>query len=226
MRAGHVIAHGYLLQHRNLQGTSNRARKSAPLPYPHAIGHAKGAGAGARGGRPWPGGASSCGASLSTAWHTRTTRASHRIPLRFAIRAPDSAAIWWGAMAAMAAAKAEFLGQSVVTSKSGVVAHRQGALRVVSLLTKGKKAAAKATKQVKKAAPKLPSPVKKAPSPVKKAASAVRKAAATVNRPSNEELAKWYGKYRQCLDLALQFRNVSRGEVVWLQLIRALGLHL
>ena len=90
----------------------------------------------------------------------------------------------------MAAAKAEFLGQSVVASKSGVVTHRQGALRVVSLLSKGKKVAAKATKQVKKAAPK-------SAGPVKKAAGAVKKAVAKVNRPSNEELAKWYGEYRQ-----------------------------
>ncbi len=97
----------------------------------------------------------------------------------------------------MAAAKAQFLGQSVVASRSGVVAERQGALRVVSLLGKGKKAAEKATKEVKKAAPK-----------------AAKKAAAKVNRPSNEELAKWYGEYRQFTELDLEICNVSRGEVV------------
>lgn len=79
-------------------------------------------------------------------------------------------------MAAMAAAKAEFLGQSVVASKSEVVSERKGALRVVSLLGKAKKAAA---------------PAKKAAG---KAAGAVKKASVKVNVPSNEELAKWYGK--------------------------------
>ena len=96
-------------------------------------------------------------------------------------------------MAAMAAAKAEFLGQSVVASKSDVVAQKQGGLRVVSLFSKGKKAVAKATKEVKKAAPKV------AP----KAASAAKKAVAKVNRPDNEELAKWYGKYSQFSETGL-----------------------
>jgi hypothetical protein len=98
-------------------------------------------------------------------------------------------------MAAMAAAKAEFLGQSVVASKSDVVAQKQGgALRVVSLLSKGKKVA----QQVKKAAPK--------------AAQQVKRTAAKVNRPNNEELAKWYGKYHQFLQLGLMmwgFGNVG-----------------
>jgi hypothetical protein len=92
-------------------------------------------------------------------------------------------------MAAMAAAKAEFLGQSVVASKSDVVAQKQGgALRVVSLFSKGKQVA----KQVKKAVPKAVTAAKKA---VPKATTAVKRTAAKVNRPNNEELAKWYGKY-------------------------------
>jgi light-harvesting complex II chlorophyll a/b binding protein 5 len=90
-------------------------------------------------------------------------------------------------MAAMAAAKADFMGQSVVASKSDVVAQKQGGLRVVSIFGKGKQAAAKATKQVKKAAPKA------AP----KIASAARKAVSKVNRSDNEELAKWYGPDRR-----------------------------
>ena len=94
----------------------------------------------------------------------------------------------------MAAAKAEFLGQSVVASTSNVVAQKQGELRVVSLFSKGKKAAAKVTKEVKKAAPKI------AP----KAASGAKKALSKVNRPDNEELAKWYGEYSLLLELGLQ----------------------
>jgi light-harvesting complex II chlorophyll a/b binding protein 5 len=94
-------------------------------------------------------------------------------------------------MAAMAAAKAEFLGQSVVASKSDVVAQKQGgALRVVSLFSKGKQVA----KQVKKAVPKAATAAKKA---VPKATTAVKRTAAKVNRPNNEELAKWYGPDRR-----------------------------
>lgn len=98
-------------------------------------------------------------------------------------------------MAAMAAAKAEFLGQSVVASKSDVVAQKQGgALRVVSLLGKGKQIA----KQVKKAVPKAATAAKKAaPKAAPKAATAVKRTFAKVNRPNNEELAKWYGPDRR-----------------------------
>jgi light-harvesting complex II chlorophyll a/b binding protein 5 len=78
-----------------------------------------------------------------------------------------------------------------VASKSDVVAQKQGgALRVVSLFSKGKQVA----KQVKKAVPKAATAAKKA---VPKATTAVKRTAAKVNRPNNEELAKWYGPDRR-----------------------------
>ncbi len=76
------------------------------------------------------------------------------------------------AMAGCAAVgQAEFLGQAIcnsgATARNGTA--RPGALQMVALLGKKKVAA-----------------------PVKKAA---QKAVAKVNRPTNEELAKWYGMW-------------------------------
>ncbi len=85
------------------------------------------------------------------------------------------------AMAGCAAVgQAEFLGQAIcnsgATARNGTA--RPGALQMVALLGKKKVAA--------------PVPVKKVAAPVKKAA---QKAVAKVNRPTNEELAKWYGMW-------------------------------
>lgn len=82
-------------------------------------------------------------------------------------------------MAAMAAARAEFLGQSLSSATVPSVSNaiRPAAGQVVAIFGKKKAAAAAA--------------------PVKKAAKAVQKAAAKVNRPDNEELAKWYGPDRR-----------------------------
>jgi light-harvesting complex II chlorophyll a/b binding protein 5 len=72
-----------------------------------------------------------------------------------------------------AVGQAEFLGQAIcnsgATTRNGTA--RPGALQMVALLGKKKVAA-----------------------PVKKAA---QKAVAKVNRPTNEELAKWYGPDRR-----------------------------
>lgn len=101
-------------------------------------------------------------------------------------------------MAAMATLKTEFLGQSVVAPTRNVVAKAaQGEPRIVALFNFGKKAAEKAAAPVKKAAAQVkkaaPPQVKKsAPAQVKKVANRVN---AKVNKPDNEELAKWYGKY-------------------------------
>ena len=78
----------------------------------------------------------------------------------------------------MAAARAEFLGQSLSSATSPSVSNaiRPAAGQIVAIFGK-KKAAAVAA-------------------PVKKAAKAVQKTAAKVNRPDNEELAKWYGECR------------------------------
>ena len=88
----------------------------------------------------------------------------------------------WARMAAMAAARAEFLGQSLSAATSASVSNaiRPAAGQVVALFGK-KKAAAVAA------------PVKKAAKAVQKTAA---KGAAKVNRPDNEELAKWYGECR------------------------------
>ncbi len=84
-----------------------------------------------------------------------------------------------------AVGQAEFLGQAIcnsgATARNGTA--RPGALQMVALLGKKKVAA-----PVKKVA----APVKKVAAPVKKAA---QKAVAKVNRPTNEELAKWYGMW-------------------------------
>lgn len=87
----------------------------------------------------------------------------------------------------MAAARAEFLGQSLSSATSPSVSNaiRPAAGQVVALFGK-KKAAAVAA------------PVKKAAKAVQKTAA---KGAAKVNRPDNEELAKWYGKCSCWLDL-------------------------
>jgi len=70
-----------------------------------------------------------------------------------------------------AVGQAEFLGQAICNS--GATA-RNG------------------TKKVAAPVKKVAAPVKKVAAPVKKAA---QKAVAKVNRPTNEELAKWYGMW-------------------------------
>lgn len=89
----------------------------------------------------------------------------------------------------MAAARAEFLGQSLSSATSPSVSNaiRPAAGQVVALFGK-KKAAAVAA------------PVKKAAKAVQKTAA---KGAAKVNRPDNEELAKWYGKCHVQVDWAV-----------------------
>lgn len=114
-------------------------------------------------------------------------------------------------MAAMAGAlKTEFLGQSVLASTPRDVVAKSGEPRIVALFQRGKKAAEKAAAPVKKAAAQVkkaaPAQVKKAaPAPVKKAATVAKRVVAKVNKPDNEELAKWYGKYRQCDVIAVNF---------------------
>lgn len=107
-------------------------------------------------------------------------------------------------MAAMAAAKTEFLGQSVValSSKRDILARQQQQQPgVVALFKKSKEVAKKAPAPVKKAATpfkKAATATKKsAPVPVKKVASVAKKASKSVNVASNEELAKWYGPDRR-----------------------------
>jgi len=97
----------------------------------------------------------------------------------------------------MAAAKTEFLGQSVValSSKRDIVARQQQQQPgVVALFKRGKQVAKKAPAPVKKAAAATK---KAAPVQVKKVAAVAKKATKTVNVASNEELAKWYGPDRR-----------------------------
>lgn len=127
----------------------------------------------------------------------------------------------------MAAAKTEFLGQSVValSSKRGIVARQQQQQPgVVALFKNSKKVAKKAPPPVKKAA----SVAKKAaPVPVKKVASVAKKAAKKVNVASNEELAKWYGEFFRQLGIwgyeTLSLGIGVRGFVVILWELKLVG---
>lgn len=90
-------------------------------------------------------------------------------------------------MAAMAAANAEFLGAVPVWAARA------------RWLARGRRPCAPWLCSTRRTLESAAAPVKKAAG---KAASAVKKANTKVNVPSNEELAKWYGKYWR---VALQF---------------------